>query len=78
MYRAEFVDGVLLGFAGDDEIPFLSQPTWPDGTAWANKAQALNFFDVLVASFTDPTSPIVGDNPENHPKAREVIEPPTE
>ncbi len=69
-YRAEFKNGVLLGFDGVNDVPFLSQPTWPDGTAWANEAQALEFFQVLVTSFTDPTAPIVGDNPDNHPQER--------
>jgi hypothetical protein len=73
-YRAEFVDGVLLGFDLGSDIPFLSQPTWPDGTAWANKAEALGWFDVLVKSFTDLTAPIVGDGPGNHPQPRSVPE----
>jgi hypothetical protein len=69
-YRAEFVDGVLLGFDGANEMPFLSQPTWPDGTAWASEAEALAFFDVLVTSFSDESAPIVGDGPGNHPQER--------
>lgn len=71
-YRAEFVDGVLLGFDGVNDAPFLSQPAWPDGTAWANEAEALDFFDVLVTSFTDPTAPVVGNNPAEHPVERPV------
>lgn len=73
-FRAEFTDGVLLGFETESDVPFLSQPTWPDGTAWANEAEALEFFEVLTTSFTDPTAPIVGDNPTNHPKEREQPE----
>lgn len=73
-FRAEYKDGVLLGFDDNNDAPFLSQPTWPDGTPWANKAEALEFFDVLVTSFTDPTAPIVGDNPTNHPQPRLVVE----
>jgi hypothetical protein len=73
-FRAEFVDGVLLGFDGVNDAPFLSQPTWPDGTAWANEAEALEFFDVLVTSLTDESAPIVGNNPANHPQERLVIE----
>lgn len=69
-FHAQFTDGVLLGFDGKNEQPFLNQPTWPDGTPWADEAQALEFFDVLVASFSDPNAPIVGDNPANHPQAR--------
>lgn len=69
-YFAQFVDGVLLGFDGVNEAPFLSQPCWLDGTPWANEAEALEFFEVLVASLTDETAPLVGDNPSNHPQAR--------
>ena len=69
-FSAEFVDGVLIGFDGVNDVPFLSQPTWPDGTEWANEAQALEWFDVLVTSFTDQDSPLPGDNPSNHPQER--------
>jgi hypothetical protein len=69
-YRAEFIDGVLLGFEAESDVAFLSQPSWPDGTPWHNEAEALEFFEVLTASFTDPTAPLVGDNPSNHPQAR--------
>ena len=73
IYTAKFEDGILLGFDNND-APFLSQPTWPDGTAWASEAEALEWFDVLVTSFSDPTAPIVGDNPGNHPQERVVVE----
>lgn len=69
-FRAEFVDGVLLGFDGVNDEPFLSQPSWPDGTEWANEAEALEFFDVLVTSLSDESAPIVGDGPGNHPQER--------
>jgi hypothetical protein len=69
-YKAEFTDGVLLGFDGISDVPFLSQPSWPDGTPWANEAEALEFFQVLTTSYTDQTAPLVGDNPGNHPQAR--------
>jgi hypothetical protein len=75
-FRAEFTDGVLLGFDSASDVPFLSQPTWPDGTAWASEAEALDFFDVLVVSFSDKSAPIVGDGPHNHPQPRLVIEEP--
>jgi hypothetical protein len=70
-FRAEFRDGILLGFDGN-AAPFLSQPTWPDGTAWANEAEAKAWFEVLVASFTDPTAPLPGNNPSAHPVERPV------
>jgi hypothetical protein len=75
IYTAKFEDGILLGFDNND-APFLSQPTWPDGTAWASEAEALAWFDVLVTSFTDASAPIVGDNPTNHPKERVVTQSP--
>jgi hypothetical protein len=73
-FRAEFVDGVLLGFDGVNAEPFLSQPTWPGGDAWANAAQALEWFDVLVAALTDENALLPGDSAANHPQERLVIE----
>lgn len=70
-YSAVFENGVLLGFDGNTE-PFLSQPTWPDGTAWVNETEALAWFNVLVTSFTDPTAPMAGNNPAEHPVERPV------
>jgi hypothetical protein len=77
-FTAKIENGILYGYDAENDAPFLEQPAWPDGTPWANEAQALEFFDVLVVSFTDETAPLVGDNPSNHPKAREVVEAPTE
>ena len=72
-FSAKFEDGVLLGFDGN-ATPFLSQPSWPDGTAWASEAEALAWFDVLTTSFVDRTAPLAGNNPAEHPVARLEIE----
>ena len=73
-FRAEVVDGVLLGFDGVNDAPFLSQPSWPDGTAWASEAEALEWFDVLVTSLTDEDAMLPGNNPANHPQERLDLE----
>lgn len=69
-FTAEFVDGVLLGFDGVNDEPFLSQPTWPGGDAWANEAEALEWFDVLITALTDEDALLPGDSRANHPQER--------
>lgn len=68
-FSAKFENGILLGFDGND-APFLKQPTWPDGTSWANEAEAREWFRILTTSFTDLTAPLAGNNPTEHPVKR--------
>lgn len=72
--RAEFINGVLIGYDGINPEPFLHQPAWPDGTAWKSESEALGWFNVLVLSLTDPTADLAGDNPQNHPVPRPKVE----
>jgi len=53
-----------------NDAPFLSQPTWPSGDAWANEAEALEWFDVLVESMSEETAPLPGGNRDSHPVER--------
>ena len=62
-YRKEIdADGALSIFEGASEVPFMFQPSWPDGTAWG-EGEAQSWGDVLILSLTDPESLLPGNNP---------------
>jgi hypothetical protein len=79
--RYEIVDGAVLIYEGDNEAPFMFQPTWPDGSAWA-EGEAEAWAAQVILSLTDPTSELPGDSPDAPTKPRpepeeevEVVEP---
>jgi hypothetical protein len=79
--RYEIIDGAVLIFEGDNEAPFMLQPTWPDGSAWA-EGEGEAWAAQVILSLTDPTSELPGDNPNEPTKPRpvpqeepEVVEP---
>jgi hypothetical protein len=60
-----------------NNAPFFFQPTWPDTTPWASKAEAENWAEVFIENFTNPNYGFEpGESPANHPKPKpeEVIE----
>ena len=59
----------------ENDAPFAFQPDWPDTTPWASKAEAKAWAELFIESLEDPESEFVpGDNPDNHPKPRPVVE----
>ena len=50
-----FVDGTL--FIDDGETTFLEQPCWPDGTPWADEADARAWADQLIYDMDNPPPP---------------------
>jgi hypothetical protein len=59
----------------ENDAPFFFQPDWPNGSAWANKAEAEDWANVFIESLVNPDSDFVaGDSPENHPAPRPVEE----
>lgn len=79
--RYEIVDGAVLIYEGDNETPFMFQPTFPDGSAWG-EGQAEAWAKQVILSLTDPTADLPGDSPDAPTKPRpapeqepEVVEP---
>lgn len=71
--RYEVIDGVLFVYEADREIPFLRQPTWPNGDAW-EPGEAEAWAEQTILALTDPTAELAGPDRENHPQPRPVIE----
>lgn len=56
--------------------PFLFQPDWPNGTAWADKAEAQAWVELYIESLLNPESELVpGGSPEEPAVARSVATP---
>jgi hypothetical protein len=62
-------DGIVWISLDADSIPFLKQPTWPDGTEWA-KGEAEAWAKQFILAAEDPTALLPGDNPNEPTKAR--------
>jgi hypothetical protein len=61
---------------GEQGLPFMFQPDWPDVTPWADAAQATDWAEVFIASLVDPLSEFVaGNSPDTHPALRPEPEP---
>lgn len=53
--------------------PFLFQPTWPNGAAWASPEEAAAWAELVIESMENPTSEfLAGDSPEEPRKQRVV------
>jgi len=48
---------------GETEEPNLFQPQWPDGTPWADKAEAENWAQQFFATINDPEAPEAPSSP---------------
>ena len=71
--RYEIVDGAVLIFEGDNETPFMFQPTWPDGSDWA-EGQAEAWAAQAILAMTDPDADDAGDSPDAPTKPKYVPE----
>lgn len=61
-------DGVKI-FEHGQSIPFLLQPTWPDGQEWAD-GEATAWAEAKVAELTDATAELAGTNPQQPTRPR--------
>ena len=48
-----------------ENVPHFFQPNWPDGTPWANKAEAENWAKALIELLSNPDCEFQpGDSPD--------------
>jgi hypothetical protein len=66
-------DGVKI-FENDATAPFLLQPNWPDGQAWA-EGEAEAWATQKILELTDATADFAGHNPDNPVIFRTPVEP---
>jgi hypothetical protein len=49
---------VVTAFAENSEIPLLRAANWPNGDAWADKAEAIAWVELWIAEYTDESAPL--------------------
>ena len=58
-------DNLVVIWLDSEETPGnLEQPTWPDGTKWASKAEAEAWAKAWLAHRDDETKPMPGNGPD--------------
>lgn len=50
-------------FDGEATVPFLRQPNWPNGAAWANADEARGWADMFVEAAIDEAAPYAPNGP---------------
>ena len=71
--RYEIIDGIVFIYDADSKIPFIRQPNWPSGDAWA-KSEAEAWAKQVILSLTDPTADLAGSSPDKPIEPRPVLE----
>jgi len=65
---------VKIWFDENATAPGLLQPTWPDGTPWATKAEATSWALAYIEAITDLNSEFLpGDSPVEPLKLRPAM-----
>lgn len=71
-YRYEIADdeGFAIrcwddGNPNEKNAPFLYQPTWPNNTPWATKAEAEFWAEAFIKMMEDPKNGRPGEGPDN-------------
>ena len=72
-YRIEIKEGTVVEIFNDEDshgLPFLRQPTWPDGSSWANEEEAISWAQMLIESMDENSTHFAPNGPglEREPK----------
>jgi hypothetical protein len=69
-------DNAVKVFYPDSDVASLYQPTWPNGDAWADAAEASAWAELYIASVTDELAPFApnarGEEGAPKPTAEEI------
>lgn len=69
-------DNAVKVFYPDSDVASLYQPTWPNGDAWANAAEASSWAELYLASINDEAAPYApnarGESGAAKPTAEEI------
>jgi hypothetical protein len=71
-------DNAVQIFQDDSDVPFVFQPDWPNGTPWANKAEAEGWAKQTILALEDEAADWAGISPDQPTQKRpEPVEPQT-
>jgi hypothetical protein len=69
-------DNAVKVFYPDSDVASLYQPTWPNGDAWADAAEATAWAELYLASINDETAPFApgarGETGRPKPTAEQI------
>jgi hypothetical protein len=69
-------DNAVRVFYSDSDVASLYQPTWPNGDAWADAAEASDWAELYLASINDEAAPYApnarGEEGAPKPTAEEI------
>jgi hypothetical protein len=69
-------DNAVKVFYSDSDVASLFQPTWPNGDAWTDAAEATAWAELYLASINDETAPFApgarGEAGAPKPTAEEI------
>ena len=69
-------DNAVRVFYPDSDVASLYQPTWPNGDAWADAAEATAWAELYLASINDETAPFApgarGETGRPKPTAEQI------
>ncbi len=75
-YELEEGTNAVKVFYPDSDVASLYQPTWPNGDAWADAAEASAWAELYIASVTDEAAPFApnarGEEGAPKPTAEEI------
>jgi hypothetical protein len=62
-------------FKEGQEAPMIFQPDWPNGTPWANAAEATTWAEVFIANLEDPEYAFMAGYGPEEPKLPKPVAP---
>lgn len=65
MITFSFTNGVLEMYR--DDVQFISQPSWPNGTEWASEDEATAWANAFIAAGEDAAAPYPANGPDEEP-----------
>ena len=57
------VNNTVKIYSDTQEQPVIIQPNWPNGTAWASKAEAETWAQLCISAMDDPAAPYAPAGP---------------
>lgn len=73
--RIEILENNTVEIFNDaQEAPFIRQPQWPNGTAWASAEEARGWAEMYVESIEVPEAPFAPNEPGGERQAKPTPE----
>ena len=68
-YNIDKNNGIEI-FEKDSDVPFISQPTWPNNEPFSSELEAKTWAELTIESLQNPESEFVAGHSPDQPKIR--------